>query len=193
MEIISLFIEKALRYTFYITGGMLVTGLAANLIIGLGRKVVSALFPTRASRAGLIFRLFTFTGVLFHELYHALFAILTGAAIKSIHISIKNGDGNTEVYLRGNDLMQSVQQSVSAMGPVLGGMASVYLLCFIAYPLKQNILYHIFIIYLAVSIFLHSDMSRQDMKVWLRGLPGFLIFLFACCLAGLLIAYALKQ
>lgn len=147
-----------------------------GLVLHLGRALFAVLFQKKAPVLMLIYRAVTFTGVLSHEFSHAFFAVITGARVRRIHIGQRGGE--TYIVPRGNRLCRLMQLSVSSAGPVMGGLLWVLLIIRFLFPLSASPIYRGFLLYLIFSILLHSDMSGQDIKVWIHGFPGFFFFLF---------------
>lgn len=109
----------------------------------------------------------TLPGVLIHELSHAFGAILTGA--KVVHFTIiKHGDalGSVQVAFTSSLILGSIQRFVVAVAPILIGG----LLTFLIYTRMAG--HHNFwSIYFLVCIIAHMDLSSQDVRVLLPGLP----------------------
>lgn len=131
----------------------------------------------------------TFVGVILHEASHALFAILSGAKVmKIVWFTTKNSRvlGSVSLMTRGPKLLQSLQLSLSAIAPTVVGLLSLYGLRVYYITHSLSIVKLIVYIYLVVSIFLHMDMSSEDIKVVLKGLPGcFLILTFIMFIFGI--------
>lgn len=152
--------------------------LPSSVLVALGRWFIGKVFALNAGRVTLGFRILTFPGVLYHELCHAFFAMISGAKIKRIRFT-RTG-GVTTVIAQGPAWLRDTQFAVSSVGPVIGGLFA--LLCLYYERGHFTGAWEVLAIYIAVTVFLHSAMSRQDMKVFIKGLPGFLFFTFACCL-----------
>jgi hypothetical protein len=109
----------------------------------------------------------TLPGVLIHELAHALGAILTGA--KVVHFTIiKHGDalGSVQVAFTDHFLLGSIQRYVVAIAPIVVGGILTFLIC------KRMAGHHnIWSIYFLICIIAHMDLSSQDIRVLLPGLP----------------------
>ncbi len=129
----------------------------------------------------------TFAGVIWHELSHALFAFISGAKVEKISLYHKEGDhlGYVRYRTRGPWPLQCVQHSLSSCAPVIMGifaLASIYtVLASFALPVWGFAL----LIYLFISILVHMDMSTQDLKLYVRGVPLFWVIFFLIALAAL--------
>lgn len=114
----------------------------------------------------------TFIGTVIHELSHALFATLSGAQVTKVKLLEFRGNtlGSVEYIPRGNFITKSVQHTLSAYAPVVCGILLEWLLIFkVGY--SSNIWVNILKIYAMLSILLHMTMSKQDIKMCLKGLP----------------------
>lgn len=128
----------------------------------------------------LLFNWISFVGVIHHELSHALFAIITGAKVTKIELFKPNGYslGSVSFIPRGNLMMRSIQNSVSAVGPVLLGCITEYVIYKFILPNTRVGWQKGIILYLMISIFLHMTMSLPDIKCWLKGVPVCFIITF---------------
>ncbi len=122
----------------------------------------------------------TFPGTVHHELSHALLAFLTGAKVDRISLFKPDGDslGCVEFHNRGFSALRAMQNSLSAIAPVLCGIVTesiiIYVLVSCGLPIPAVIL----LIYLFISIILHMRMSPADIKIMWKGIPViFLIIL----------------
>ena len=115
----------------------------------------------------------TFIGTVHHELAHALFALLSGAKVTKVELFCVRGDqlGCVEFYPRGTAFTKSIQMTLASIAPVICGGAS---LCVLSWLWKYRcvvIWQYVLVVYLFISIFLHMNMSTQDVKNALRGMP----------------------
>lgn len=131
----------------------------------------------------LIANRLTFIGTVHHELSHAIFAFITGAKIIKISLFYPQGDtlGKVIFQPRGNKILQSVQLTLSAIAPVIMGTISVFLLCNEVLTICTKPWQYVIIIYLIISILLHTTMSIQDIKNAIKGLPVCSIIIFIIC------------
>lgn len=138
-----------------------------------------ALFVGRHT-AWLIVNRVLFIGTVHHELAHALFAFLSGAKVTRIVPIRFHGKelGQVDFIPRGNIVFRSLQQTLSAIAPVICGCATLSLLYFAVLPLCRLLWQQIIVYAVGGSILLHMNMSSQDMKVAWKGLPICVLILF---------------
>ena len=129
----------------------------------------------------------TYPGVVHHELAHALFAWIAGARVERITLR-PAGDtlGSVQFTPRGAALRQSLQLTLSAIAPVVCGTLTLTLLMPRLLPWCQTLWQRALWGYFAVSVFFHMDLSPQDVRVALRGLPLCALLFFLITLALLL-------
>ncbi len=146
--------------------GKLVTSFAA---LFLGREL-----------AWLVVNRVLFIGTVHHELAHALFAFLTGAkVVRIVPIRFHGSElGEVDIRPRGNVFFRSLQQGMTAIAPVVCGCFSLALIWFYLLPVCGEVWQKILVYILGGSIFLHMNMSGQDVKVAVKGLPGCVLILF---------------
>lgn len=142
----------------------------------------------RSNRLYLIFmNNLTFPGVMYHELSHALWVILTGARLVHVSLYHKEDDnlGHVTYEARGNFILQSVQKALTSCAPVFMGLLMetfiVYILISFTLPIWGKVL----CIYFFLSVLTHMDMSSQDMKCYLKGLPVCFIIIYIISLIAL--------
>lgn len=113
-----------------------------------------------------------FIGTVFHELSHALFAVLTGAKVKKIRcftLFSKEMLGYVEFAPTGNKAKQALQLSLISCAPVMTGFFTVPCFCILArYPLAP-MAFRVFCGYTAISILCHMSMSKWDLQLYGRG------------------------
>ncbi len=121
----------------------------------------------------------TFPGTVHHELSHALLAFVTGAKIEKISLFKPDGDslGFVEYRNRGSFVISAIQDSMSAIAPILCGAATSCAIIYALFNCSLPIPVVIILVYLLVSIILHMRMSPADIKVMWKGIP--VIFLIA--------------
>lgn len=170
----------ALINTAIIIAGMLLSGLAIDAI-------VNSIAITLYKYCGrfitmLVMNYLTFVGVIHHELSHALFAFFTGADIVKVDLFkvTNNTLGQVMYRTRGNMFMRSIQDTLSAIAPMVTGVFSEYMLYNLLTTHQLTGGGKLIILYVMVSILCHMSLSVQDIKMMLRGLPIFalLVFLF---------------
>ncbi len=148
-------------------------GLTALLGLIFGRK---AAFAVR--------NVLTYPGVVHHELAHALFARITGARIDRITLRpVGDTLGSVQFTPRGTALRQALQLTLSAIAPVVCGTLTLALLMPRLLPWCQTLWQRALWGYWAVSVFFHMDLSPQDVRVALRGLPICALLIFLLTLA----------
>ena len=170
----------ALINTAIIIAGMLLSGFAIDAI-------VNSIAITLYKYCGrfitmLVMNYLTFVGVIHHELSHALFAFFTGADIVKVDLFkvTNNTLGQVMYRTRGNMFMRSIQDTLSAIAPMVTGVFSEYMLYNLLTTHQLTGGGKLIILYVMVSILCHMSLSVQDIKMMLRGLPIFalLVFLF---------------
>ena len=183
---------QALILTLAISFGLFIVG----LLMGKLRHLVieGALRRLLGTKAAIITGYYlTIIGTLHHELAHALGYLLTGGRVHRISIIPRTQpDGTIRLgYVigstRGPWLMRAVQDTASATAPLWMGFLSVYLLRHFALPGADGVGMTIFLYYVIVSIILHMELSKEDLKILLHGLLPTLLLLYLVLVAVLLI------
>lgn len=128
----------------------------------------------------LVMNYITFIGVIHHELAHAIFAFLTGAKVIKVQLfSVnKNTLGQVLYVTRGNAITKSIQDTLASVAPVIAGMLSEYYLYRLLTTYDVSGALKLVIYYIMVSILCHMRMSKQDLRMFLRGLPIFCLVMF---------------
>ena len=128
----------------------------------------------------------TYPGVVFHELSHALFALVSGARVTGISLRRRpSADGRGWVLgsvtfvPRGNRVLQSFQLAFTGAAPLVTGMAAMYLMLRYAFPACTETWQELVWGYLFLCVLLHTELSRADLRRILEGLPIVLLVLFA--------------
>jgi len=123
----------------------------------------------------------TFIGVIHHELSHALLAFITGAKVVKVKLfkyDEENGSlGQVVFYPRGPFLLRCIQDLFSSIAPTLCGGISIF--CLVHFITYNAIWKYIIFGILIFCIFIHMDMSTQDLKIAAKGIPILIITLFA--------------
>ncbi|MCR5674640.1 MAG: M50 family metallopeptidase [Lachnospiraceae bacterium] len=159
-------------------------GFAVNYVV---TGILQTLFSL-ISRSGGLYLFFanrlTFAGVIWHELSHALFAFLTGAKVEEISLYHKEGNhlGYVKFRPRGIWPAQCVQLSLSACAPVIMGILALFGIHAALRSLSLPVWGVVIAVYLFVSILVHMDMSPEDLKSYIKGVPFFLIVFFVLAL-----------
>lgn len=146
--------------------GLLVEWIA-NAITGVLARLVGE------KAAFLIRNRLTFVGTIHHELAHALLALISGAKVTKIELFHVRGRqlGCVEFVPRGTKFSKAVQLTLASIAPVICGAVSLCLLSWLfRYRCQENWQY-IVTGYLFVSIAFHMNMSSQDVKNALHGMP----------------------
>ena len=122
-----------------------------------------------------------FPGVMIHELSHAFMALITGAKITEVALFKKQDEslGHVNFRNRGNFVVRSLQDIFISSAPMFGG-AGVITACIygLKHISKELWWLKILIGYIAVSMFFHMTMSPADIKVYVRGIPVFMVLVF---------------
>ena len=149
------------------------------LVTGVLRTILCTV-----NRSGKLYLFFanrlTFMGVVWHELSHALFAFVTGAKVEEISLYHKEGDhlGHVKFRPRGIWIARCIQLSLSACAPVIMGLVALFgIYCFLTG--MELPVWGVFVAgYLFVSIMVHMDMSPEDLKAYVKGVPFFFALFF---------------
>lgn len=158
-----------------------IVGLCIGYIVD---KIISIMYRTLGKFwTLLIANRLTFIGTVHHELSHAIFAFITGAKIIKIDLFYPQGNtlGKVIFQPRGNKILQGVQLTLSAIAPVITGAISVFILYTEVLAICTKPWQYIIIVYLIMSILLHTTMSIQDIKNAIKGLPVCSIIIFIIC------------
>lgn len=158
---------------------VIAVGAFINLVgEALGQIVGMAFAPVVAQ--GLINYAF-FPGVMIHELSHAFFAVITGAKITEVALfKVEDGAlGHVNFKNRGNIIVRALQNIFISCAPMLVG-AAVVIGCglWLSVLPAGYIWLKIIIWYLMISMFFHMTMSPADIKVYIKGVPLFIVILF---------------
>ena len=140
--------------------------------------------------AWLIEGTLTYPGVVYHELSHALFAVVSGARVTSISLRKRTASdggtvlGSVQFVPRGPRLVQSLQLLLTGIAPAITGLAGMAAVAALAFPRCSEPWHWAIWIYLFACLLLHSGLSRQDLKGVGRGAPLvvaalFVVFLLA--------------
>ena len=173
--------ERYFISTLIITLGIPIVGCIIDCINSTLAKACCKTFGVFLTN--LVFNWITFAGVVHHELSHALFCFLTGAKVKKIVLFKPEGTtlGKVIYSNRGGIVLSSIQNSLSAVAPVVMGFVSEFILITIVLANCKTVLQKGITLYLMISIFVHMTMSWQDIKMGLLGLPICAIIIFVIC------------
>lgn len=164
------------------TAAIMMSIIIIGLFIYFLQYIIAKLFTSifGATFTNIFLNKITFIGVVHHELSHAIFAFLTGAQVVKVSLfkyNEENGSlGEVIYYSRGIFIMRWIQDFFSSIAPVVCGVASIF--CMIYFIPYNAIWQYILFGFIIFSIFIHMDMSIQDIKVSLKGLPIFIIIIF---------------
>lgn len=171
---------ESLTNSIIIVIAMVIVGLIITLIQTGIIKLFTSFNPKFAN---VFINRITFIGVIHHELSHALFAILTGAKLTSVHLFKPKDDtlGSVGYCTRGPFLLRGLQAMFASIAPVICGFISCFLI--FKYLLFITLWKTIVFGFIFICIFIHMDLSPQDIKSAAAGLPAIIIiitaFLFA--------------
>lgn len=136
------------------------------------------------SRSGKLYMFFanrlTFIGVMWHELSHALFAFLTGAKVERIELYHREDDrlGCVSYRARGIWPLRCIQHSLSSCAPVVMGIVALLGITAVVSAFELPVWAVAIAVYLFISIMVHMDMSPQDLKQYVKGVPFLLVVFF---------------
>lgn len=158
-----------------LTASIPVLGLIAEYVNRLLKLILKKVFGVKFTNTFCNY--ITFPGTVHHELSHALLAFLTGAKIISISLFKPDGDslGYVEYCNRGSFVFRAIQDSMSAVAPILCGAVTSSIIIYVLFNGSQPVLVSVLLVYLLISIVLHLRMSPADLKIMWKGIP--IIFL----------------
>ncbi|MCR5586657.1 MAG: hypothetical protein K6F77_03905 [Lachnospiraceae bacterium] len=126
-----------------------------------------------------------FPGVMLHESAHAFLAIITGAKVKEIALFKREGNslGHVNFENRGNVFLVAIQNIFISSAPMFIG-AAVLVGCYNGIKLlpESYLWLKIIIGYIGVSMFFHMTMSSADIRVYVKGIPLFMVIVFVITL-----------
>lgn len=164
--------------TAIIIAGMLFAGCAIDSIVN---NIAMTLYKYCGKFVAMfVMNYLTFVGVIHHELSHAIFAFFTGADVVKVDLFkvTNNTLGQVRYRTRGNQFMRSIQDTLSAIAPMVTGVISEYALYNLLISQLLTGRSKMIILYFMLSILCHMSLSKQDMKMMLRGLPVFALLVF---------------
>lgn len=144
------------------------------LVEGVGNLITRCLAVLLGGKTAFFIRnRLTFVGTVHHELSHALFALISGARVTRVELFRVRGDqlGCVEFYPRGNGFTRALQMTLASIAPVVCGTGSLCLLVWVWLFCCGEVWQYALVGYLGISIFFHMNMSGQDVKNALRGMP----------------------
>ena len=159
---------------------VIVVGYILTLVAEASGVVLGIILDPMVSYAVINYAFFP--GVMLHELSHALLAVLTGAKVTEVALFKKVDDslGHVNFYNRGNKLLVALQNIFISSAPMFCGAGIVYG-CFklISIIPKGTLIWlKIILGYIGISMFFHMTMSTADIKVYIKGVPLFIVIIF---------------
>lgn len=149
-----------------------------SLILGLGMMLA----PKAATA---IVNYAFFPGVMIHEMAHAFLAVITGAEITEVALfkHVDESLGHVNFRNRGNIVLVALQNIFTSSAPMFVGAVVVYGCFYWIHILGSGMLWlKIILGYVGVSMFFHMTMSKADIKVYMKGIPLFIVILFIVAL-----------
>lgn len=122
-----------------------------------------------------------FPGVMLHEMAHAFLAVITGAKITEVALfkHIDDSLGHVNFRNRGNIIVVALQNIFISSAPMFVGAAVVWGCFYWIHILGHSLLWlKIILGYIGVSMFFHMTMSPADIKVYIKGIPLFIVIVF---------------
>lgn len=172
---------------FDIVFGLITSGVfvVACCLVGL---ILDMIRTALARKLGVWVLYITFIGVILHELSHAILATLTGAKVTDItlfQIKSKSGTlGEVKFKPRGNCLFRGIQTGLASVAPMFTG--AILLFCGYVYLRPLLVGWQLWAFwYLAVSIFMHMSLSKQDVKNIFANIFSILLLLVVVFSVGL--------
>ena len=173
---------------------------AAILVSRLAEKlVVGVLSLVAGTGLALVIECYlTFPGVVYHELSHALAALLTGARVTKISLRPRrSGDGyvlGSVTYVPcGGRIRQAFQLFITGLAPSVTGLAGMAGMVLGVLPLCTLMWQRVLWGYLFACLLLHTGLSRQDLHGMYAGAPIVLLVLLAVFLVVPFDAFGLVQ
>lgn len=174
--------QEALCDLLFVAAAVVLVVLLSRL---LETVVVSLIALVAGSGAAMLVESYlTFPGVVYHELSHALFALVTGARVKSISLRHKRTAdgyilGSVSYVPRGGRVLQAFQLFLTGVAPTLTGLAGMAAIANFAFPACTETWQTVVWAYLFACLLLHSGLSRQDLEGMYAGAPIVLLIFFA--------------
>ena len=171
-----------------LAGALAAVVLVSKLLEWLTVRAIA--FVAGATSANVIAGYLTYPGVLFHELSHALFALLSGARVTGVslgRVAASDGSGwvlgSVTFVPRGPKLLQAFQLALTGIAPSVCGLAALAALAHFGPGLCSKPWHWVLLVYLFICVLLHIDLSQADVARILEGLPlvalaAFVVFLF---------------
>lgn len=121
-----------------------------------------------------------FPGVMIHECAHALMAVLTGAKVFEVALFRPEGNslGHVKIQNRGGTILRSMQNILIASAPMYIGAAVLYGCRILLLKGIESKPIAGMVLYVCISVFFHMTMSKEDIKLFTKGIPIFMILLF---------------
>ncbi len=157
---------------------MAVTVMLFAILVGRFIDRFDALLLTKLSNisgknvASLILNRLMFIGVVFHELSHALFAMVSGAQVTKIRcftLFSKDTLGYVNFVPTGSMARQGMQRCLISCAPVITAFVTVPLMIWLAMSPDASFPFKLLAVWAALSILCHASMSDADMKLYRQG------------------------
>lgn len=154
-----------------ITLAVPVLGLILNCLLNFIMSLLARY--TNWSFAYTLVNRVAFIGVVHHELSHLLLGVLTGAKPTKVTLFKPQGDnlGSVQFRCRGNIILRSIQGTLIAVAPTICGIFTCLGIISMLRNMTLPLYIVVLLIYVLVSVFFHMTMSKQDIKVMLKGYP----------------------
>lgn len=147
-------------------------GLATQLAVRFVIRTIGVILTPRL--ASIIVNVFTFPGVVHHELSHAIAASLSGAEVTEIKFAdFKNKGrlGYVTYMTRGSVLKQNIQRCVASTAPVVFGAVTLSLLALLVTSdwIRPYTPVRALVFYLMLCVLVHMRLSRTDVTTAAAG------------------------
>lgn len=155
------------------------------LIYKLRELITTILITIFGTATGLFMANYiTFVGTIHHELSHAIIAFITGAKVKEIRLLDFNNNtlGHVNYIPRGPMWLQQIQLSLTSIAPIIVGILTNSLIINYLRLNTLSVTHRVVIYYIMFSIITHMSMSKQDIKIGLKGLPACIVVIYSISL-----------
>lgn len=138
---------------------------------------------TEQQKRGLLYLLYIFVfyaGVIAHEFAHFIVAVVLRAEIISVDLLDKNfietGTlGSVEYAPTGGLVRRGLQHFLISSAPVWLGAFNIFWAYNTMLAHSDSLVWQLGLSYLIISIIIHMNMSIDDLKLYLRGIPTILV------------------
>lgn len=170
MQIVNNRVFNAIMCTFIVLVIAPLIGFIIEQVTRLLTRVLARIFGCTIAN-GIMTYVF-FVGTIHHELAHALLAFITGARVDKVELFYpKNGTlGSVQFTPRKGLILGSLEKVLASSAPITCGFATLTaLISYLRANNPQGLLRGL-IMYLIISIFVHMRMSKEDIKVYVKGI-----------------------